>query len=92
MTIAEINIACALNHIETLRRHGAQVTGPDGQRVELNSFFWGRAMDACMLGDCSAICYDLFLPGIEEPLLIAIHRDGRVDSGRAENGMRGRDR
>ena len=41
-----------------------------------------------MLGDCSAICYDLFLPGIEEPLLIAIHRDGRVDSGSAENVMR----
>ena len=92
MTIAEINIACALNHIETLRKHGAQVLGPDGQRVELNSFFWGKAMDACMLGGCSAICYELFLPGIDDKLLIAIHRDGRVDSGSEENIMRVLDR
>ena len=92
MTIAEINIACALNHIETLRKHGAQVLGPDGERVELNSFFWGKAMDACMMGDCSAICYELFLPGIDDKLLIAIHRDGRVDSGSEENIMRVLDR
>ena len=92
MTIAEINIACALNHIETLRKHGAQVLGPDGQRVELNSFFWGKAMDACMLSGCSAICYELFLPGIDDKLLIAIHRDGRVDSGSEENIMRVLDR
>ncbi len=92
MTIAEINIACALNHIETLRRHGAQVLGPDGKRVELNSFFWGKAMDACMLGNCNAVCYELFLAGIDDKLLIAIHRDGRVDSGSEESVMRCLDR
>ena len=48
MTIAEMNIACALNHIETLRKHGAQVTGPDGQRTELNSFFYDTAKDECL--------------------------------------------
>ena len=85
MTIAELNIACALNHIETLRRHGAQVLGPDGRRTELNSFFYDSAKDECWLNNYEAICYELFLPGIDEPLLIAIHSDGRVDTGSAKN-------
>ena len=92
MTIAEINTSCALNHIETLRKHGAQVLGPDGQRVELNSFFYDRVKDACWLQNCSAICCELFLPGIEDRMLIAVHRDGRVDTGSEENIMRVLDR
>ena len=85
MTIAEMNIACALNHIETLRKHGAQVTGQDGQRTELNSFFYDTAKDECLLKGYEAICYELFLPGIEDRLMIAIHRDGRVDTGSEKN-------
>ena len=85
MTIAEMNIACALNHIETLRKHGAQVTGPDGQRTELNSFFYDTAKDECLLKGYEAICYELFLPGIEDRLLIASHRDGRIDTGSEKN-------
>ena len=85
MTIAELNIACALNHIETLRKHGAQVLGPDGMRTEVNSFFYDCAKDECWLKGYNAICYDLFLPGIDEPMLIAIHRDGRVDTGSVKN-------
>ena len=92
MTITEMNIACALNHIETLRRHGAQVLGPDGQRTELNSCFYDSAKDECWLKNYNAICYDLFLPEIEEALMIAIHRDGRVDTGSAENVIRCLDR
>lgn len=92
MTITEMNIACALNHIETLRRYGAQVPGPDGRRIELNSFFYDSAKDECWLKNYSAICYGLFLPDIDEPLLIAIHRDGRVDTGSVENVMRCLDR
>ena len=48
MTIAELNIACALSHIEALRKHGAQVTGPDGERVELNSYFYDTVKDRCL--------------------------------------------
>ena len=33
----------------------------------------------------NAICYGIFLPGIDEPMLIAIHRDGRVDTGSVKN-------
>ena len=68
-------------HLETLRRHGAQVIGPDGSRVELNSFFVGNVVNDCIRMNCNAITYDLFLPGIDEPLMIAIWRSGHIDSG-----------
>ena len=92
MTIAELNITCALSHIETLRKHGAQVIGPDGDRVELNSYFYDTVKDECWRNGCEAICHELFLPGIEDRLLIAIHKDGRVDTGSEEGVMRCLDR
>ena len=72
-------------HLESLRRHGAQVTGPDGNRVELNSFFVGNVINDCIRMGCNAITYDLFLPDIEEPMMIAIWRDGHIDSGSVKN-------
>ncbi len=68
-------------HLETLRRHGAQVLGPDGKRTELNSFFVGNVINDCIRMGCNAISYDLFLPDIDEPMMIAIWRDGHIDSG-----------
>ena len=69
------------HHLETLRRHGAQVIEPNGSRVELNSFFVGNVVNDCIRMNCNAITYDLFLPDIDEPLMIAIWRDGHIDSG-----------
>ncbi len=68
-------------HLEQLRQHGAEVIGPDGNRTELNSFFADNAVSECIRLGCTAITYDLFLPGIEEPLMIAFWRDGHIDSG-----------
>lgn len=68
-------------HLESLRLHGAQVIGPDGNRMELNSFFVGNAINDCIRMGCNAITYDLFLPDIGEPLLLAVWRDGHIDSG-----------
>ena len=68
-------------HLETLRRHGAQVLGSDGKRTELNSFFVGNVVNDCIRMGCNAITYDLFLPDIDEPMMIAIWRDGHIDSG-----------
>ena len=69
------------HHLESLRRHGAQVTGPDGKRTELNSFFVGNVVNDCIRMGCNAITYNLFLPGIDEPMMIAIWKDGHIDSG-----------
>ena len=68
-------------HLEHLRLHGAQVTGPNGNRVELNSFFVGNVVNDCIRMGCNAITYDLFLPDIDEPMMIAIWKDGHIDSG-----------
>ena len=68
-------------HLETLRSHGAQVTGPDGNRTELDSSFVESAVNSCIRMNCNAVTYDLFLPGIDEPMMIAIWRDGHIDSG-----------
>ena len=88
MTIAEMNIACALSYIDALRQSGAQVRLPDGTRSELNAFIYDGAKDECLLNGYDAICYELFLPGIDEPLMIAILNDGRVDAGSEESVIR----
>lgn len=72
-------------HLESLRKHGAQVIGPEGKRTELNSFFVGNVVNDCIRMGCNAITYDLFLPDIDEPLMIAIWRDGHIDSGNAKS-------
>ena len=68
-------------HLESLRSHGAQVLGPDGKRTELNSFFVGNVVNECIRQNCTAMTFDLFLPDIDEPMMIAIWRDGHIDSG-----------
>ncbi len=85
MPNADMNSACALNRMGALRGHRGQVLGPDGGCTELNSFFYDCAKDECWLKGYNTICYGLFLPGIGEPMLIAIHRDGRVDTGSVKN-------
>ncbi len=79
-------------HLETLRRHGAQVIGPDGKRTELNSFFVGNVVNDCIRMGCNAITYDLFLPDIDEPMMIAIWKTGHIDSGSADAILRVLDR
>ena len=59
---------------------------------EKNSYFYDTVKDECWRSNCEAICYELFLPGIEDKLLIAIHKDGRVDTGSEENVLRCLDR
>ena len=70
-------------HLERLRKHGARVLLPDGD-TELNSYFVGNAINACIRMGCNAITYAIRLPGIDEEMAIAIHRNGHIDSGSAE--------
>ena len=70
-------------HIEILRRHGARVGTAEGS-VELNSFFYYNAIDEVNRIGANAITYRLILPGIEEEMAIAIHKDGHIDSGSAD--------
>ena len=78
-------------HIEHLRQHGARVLTSDGD-TELNSYFVGNAINACIRMGCNAITYAMRLPGIEEELAIAIWRNGHIDSGSADTIARVLDR
>ena len=68
-------------HIESLRAHGAKIRVPGGGTMELNSGFYDNAVDECRRCGCNAITYELALPGIDEPMMIAVWRTGHVDSG-----------
>ena len=88
MTIPEINRACSMKHITTLRNHGAKVMGPEGKQIPLSDGFYLDALNQCHREKFAAITYELFLPDISDKLMIAIHSDGRVDTGSEEMVIR----
>ena len=68
-------------HIETLARHGAAIKAPDGTSLPLTESFCEEAAGRCISGGYNAVTYDLLLPGIDDPMMIAIWKDGHIDSG-----------
>ena len=71
-----------LNHIESLKRHGAQIRNQqDGTLIPLTEDFYQQAVEACRTGGYNAATYELTLPGIDSELWLAIWKDGHVDSG-----------
>ena len=85
--MTEQRITAELAHIEKLRVHGAKVI-IDGKASEVNSYLWDTLKDECWLKGYEAIACELVIPETDEPLLLAIHRDGHVDSGSRDNVMR----
>ena len=71
----------AKRHIETLTRHGAAIKAPDGSLTGLTEEFCQQVVVSCGRGGFNAITYDLILPGIEDGLMLAVWRDGHVNSG-----------
>ena len=70
----------ALSHIGTLISHGAQVK--DGREsTSLTEDFYRKAVETCRKNGCNAIAYELTLPGIDGPMMLAVWKDGHVDSG-----------
>lgn len=68
-------------HIETLIRHGAEIKVPDGTSFPLTESFCEEAAGRCISGGYNAVTYDLLLPGVDDPMMIAIWKDGHIDSG-----------
>lgn len=73
-----------LDHINSLRSHGAQIKAED-TLIDLTAAFYEKAVEACRNGGFNAVTYDLVLPGIEEPMMLAVWKDGHVDSGSVKN-------
>ena len=72
-------------HIESLMHHGVTVIAEDGMTTELNMAFYAEALRSCRKGGALAITYSIRVPGVNELLALAVHADGRVDSGSAES-------
>ncbi len=76
----------AAHHINILAAHGAQLRNPDdGAMIPLTEAFYQKAVANCHEGGYNAVCFDLVLPDIDEELMLAVHRDGHVDSGRVKS-------
>ena len=73
-----------LDHINSLRSHGAQLKAED-TLIDLTAAFYEKAVEACRSGGFNAVTYDLVLPGIDEPMMLAVWKDGHVDSGSVKN-------
>jgi hypothetical protein len=71
-----------LDHLTTLKRHGAQLRNPDdGTLIPLTEDFYHRAVEACRTGGYNAATYELVLPDVDSELWLAIWKDGHIDSG-----------
>lgn len=71
-------------HIESLQFHCAMI-GNDEHKEPLNVAFVENAIQQCKDSGYVAIGYDLLLDGIDEPMMLAVYRDGHIDSGSRKN-------
>ena len=85
MTTTTNTMSANERHILTLIRHGAQIATPDNGRVALTLDFYRKAVEGCAAGGWNAVTYDLVLPGIDAPMMLAVHIDGHVDSGSVQS-------
>ncbi|MBQ9685413.1 MAG: hypothetical protein IJV41_02540 [Oscillospiraceae bacterium] len=71
----------AKRHLDTLIRHGAALKAHDGSSQSLTEAFCEKAAADCIKDGYNAITFDLLLPGIDEPMMLAVWKDGHIDSG-----------
>ena len=68
--MTNINLT-AERHIRSLSNNGACIKAPDGTKEPISTDFYRRAVEQCIKCRCSAIVYELELPGIEGDFQIA---------------------
>lgn len=72
-------------HVERLGRHGCYVVTSEGKHVALSGAFYDAAISLCEKYNINCLGYDMKIPEAEEMKMIAIWRNGHVDSGSAEH-------
>ena len=72
------------NHVEQLGRHGAYVMTAAGKR-SLSGSFYDIAVRFCLANGINCLAYRMTIPETDEPMMLAIWKDGHVDSGSAEH-------
>ena len=72
------------DHVEQLGRHGAYVLTAAGRRKVCGAFY-DTTVRFCNDYGINCLAYDMEIPETDEKMMIAIWRDGHVDSGSAEH-------
>ena len=72
--------AWAKKHLRSLASHGAKLV-VQGELVPFDETIWDKAMAECQKEGFQAIMYSMRIPETDEPMGLAIYRNGRVDSG-----------
>ena len=74
----------ALDHISMLEKHGAQVFTAAGKRP-VTRWFYRSILLFCEQYGINCLAYDMKIPETDEPMMLAIWRNGHVDSGSADH-------
>lgn len=72
-------------HIMRLNSNGVKIKNPDGTSEPITLDFYHRVVWNCNADGCRAICYEIEMPGIDGEFMMAIWKDGHVDSGSTKN-------
>ncbi len=73
-----------LDHIKNLINHGVKLQDHFGNLYDLTENFYFSAVKHCRKNNCNAVTYSIVIPGITEEMILAIWKDGHVDSGSKE--------
>ena len=71
-------------HVEQLGRHGAYVLTSAGKR-SLGGSFYDIVVRFCIANGINCLAYQMKIPETDEPMMLAIWKNGHVDSGSAEH-------
>ena len=71
-------------HVENLGRHGVVVHVLGGTE-RLSGAFYDRVIRFCEQYSINCLGYEIDVPEADEPMMLAIWRNGHVDSGSAES-------
>lgn len=74
------------NHIENLINHGVCIKAPYGTEA-LSVDFYRRTVERCIRDGYEAITYEIEVPGAGGEFMLAIWKDGHVDSGSTRSIM-----
>lgn len=72
------------NHVEQLGRHGAYVLTAGGKE-RLSGAFYDSIVLFCEQYKIQCISYEMYIPETDQPMSLAIWRNGHVDSGSVEH-------
>ena len=72
-------------HVVNLGKHGVLIATHDGKKEPLDGEFYDKALELCRKYGLDCIGYAITVPEASNEMMIAIWKNGHVDSGDAES-------